>query len=101
MVSLHDNAGVAAFIACLELGETSRLRHRCTLVTIAPDIRMVEEDVRAGRQHLAEQRERIARLERHFLPSANAIEFLELLQSMQELHETHLARLLAKEGRNH
>ncbi|RWG59470.1 MAG: hypothetical protein EOQ64_05070 [Mesorhizobium sp.] len=49
-----------------------------------------------GRHHLAQQRERIAQLDRDGLPTEDALEFFALLESMQELHERHLSRLLAK-----
>lgn len=65
-------------------------------MALADDIRMVERHVQEGRQHLAQQWERIEQLQGDELPTARAIEFLEKLQAMQELHELHLARLLAK-----
>ncbi|TIR54911.1 MAG: hypothetical protein E5X26_01330 [Mesorhizobium sp.] len=65
-------------------------------MALTDDIRMVRGHVSLGRRHLAEQRERIAELERLELPIAKALEFLELLESMQELHELHLSRLLER-----
>jgi hypothetical protein len=69
-------------------------------MTLADDIRMVRGHVQLGRRHLAQQRKRIVELERRDLSSAKALEFFELLQGMQELHELHLSRLLAKEVQN-
>lgn len=57
---------------------------------------MVRGHVRLGRHHLAQQRERIAQLERDELPTTDALVFFALLEGMQELHERHLARLLAQ-----
>ncbi|AZO63013.1 MAG: hypothetical protein E5X38_21235 [Mesorhizobium sp.] len=65
-------------------------------MTLADDIEMVRGHVSLGRRHIAQQRERIAELDRLELPAAKAVSFLELLESMQELHELHLSRLLAK-----
>ncbi|RWD10639.1 MAG: hypothetical protein EOS75_05345 [Mesorhizobium sp.] len=65
-------------------------------MALADDIRSVRGHVQVGRRHLAQQRERIAHLEGLELPTADAYEFLELLESMQDLHEMHLSRLLAK-----
>lgn len=56
----------------------------------ADDIRMVRGHVSLGRRHIAQQREHIAQLERLESPIAKALEFLELLESTQELHELHL-----------
>lgn len=69
-------------------------------MTLADDIRMVRGHVRLGRRHLAQQRERIGQLERNGLPSNDALDFCALLESMQELHERHLSRLLAQEAQN-
>lgn len=65
-------------------------------MALADDIRMVRRHVLLGRQHLAQQWERIEQLERDELPTTRAVEFLGQLQAMQELHERHLSRLLAK-----
>ncbi|RWE12443.1 MAG: hypothetical protein EOS61_14970 [Mesorhizobium sp.] len=63
---------------------------------LADDIRMVRGHVELGRRHLALQRARIAHLQQVELPTAKAFEFLDLLESLQDLHELHLSRLLAK-----
>jgi hypothetical protein len=65
-------------------------------MALSDDIRMVRGHVRLGRHHLAQQRERISQLERDELPISQALDFLALLESMQELHEWHLSRLLEK-----
>ncbi|RUW22235.1 hypothetical protein EN858_05815 [Mesorhizobium sp. M4B.F.Ca.ET.215.01.1.1] len=65
-------------------------------MALADDIRTVRGHVELGRHHLALQRARIAHLQQIEMPTAKAFEFLELLESMQDLHELHLSRLLAK-----
>ncbi|OBQ96260.1 hypothetical protein [Mesorhizobium sp. AA23] len=68
-------------------------------MALADDIEMVRGHVRLGRRHIAQQRGRITELERLELPTAKALEFLELLESMQDFHELHLSRLLEKAAR--
>lgn len=63
---------------------------------LVDDIRMVRRHVELGRRHLALQRARIAHLQQAGLPTVQAFEFLELLEIVQDLHELHLSRLLAK-----
>ncbi|RVD31477.1 MULTISPECIES: hypothetical protein [unclassified Mesorhizobium] len=65
-------------------------------MALADDIEMVQGHVRLGRRHISEQRERISDLERLQLPTGKAFEVLDLFESMQDLHEQHLSRLLAK-----
>ncbi|RUV82738.1 hypothetical protein EOA75_30085 [Mesorhizobium sp. M1A.F.Ca.IN.022.07.1.1] len=69
-------------------------------MTLADDIEMVRGHVSLGRRHVALQRERIVELHRLEMPTAKALEFLDLLESMQELHELHLSRLLEKAARH-
>ncbi|RWE34445.1 MAG: hypothetical protein EOS77_09790 [Mesorhizobium sp.] len=57
---------------------------------------MVRGHVKLGRRHIARQRERVTELERLELPTDKACELLELFESMQDVHELHLSRLLAK-----
>ncbi|RWE26659.1 MAG: hypothetical protein EOS41_05890 [Mesorhizobium sp.] len=65
-------------------------------MALAEDIEMVRGHVTLGRRHIAQQRERISELERLELPTDRAFELLELFEGMQDLHEMHLSRLLAK-----
>ncbi|RVD73348.1 MAG: hypothetical protein E5V62_07565 [Mesorhizobium sp.] len=65
-------------------------------MALPDDIEMVQGHVRLGRQHISQQRERITELERLQLPTSKALEVLDLFESMQDLHERHLSRLLAK-----
>ncbi|PBB83571.1 hypothetical protein [Mesorhizobium sp. WSM3876] len=65
-------------------------------MALADDIAMVQGHVALGRRHIAQQRERIGELERLELPTERAFELLDLFESMQDLHERHLSRLLAK-----
>ncbi|AZO58954.1 hypothetical protein EJ078_06280 [Mesorhizobium sp. M1A.F.Ca.IN.022.06.1.1] len=65
-------------------------------MTLADDIEMVRGHVSLGRRHIAQQRERVAVLERLELPADKALELLDLFERMQDLHEVHLSRLLAR-----
>ncbi|MDG4854615.1 MULTISPECIES: hypothetical protein [unclassified Mesorhizobium] len=49
-----------------------------------------------GRRDIPRQKDRIAALERLNLGTAKAVELLALLESLQDLHEQHLAWLQAK-----
>ncbi|RUV11943.1 MULTISPECIES: hypothetical protein [unclassified Mesorhizobium] len=69
-------------------------------MALADDIETVRGHVRLGSRHIAQQRELIAELERLELPIAKAIEFLQLLETLQELREVHLSRLLRKATEN-
>lgn len=63
-------------------------------MALADDIQMARQHVRQGQRHIAEQRGRIAELERLGLSADKAQEFLEVLESLQSFHDLHLSRLL-------
>lgn len=65
-------------------------------MALSDDIRMVQGHVQLGGRHLTRQRARIAELERLYFPTDDAVELLDLFERMQDLHELHLSRLLAK-----
>ena len=67
-------------------------------MVLANDIEMVRGHLRLGRRHIAQQRKRISELERLQLPTERAFELLDLFERVQNLHEMHLSRLLAKAG---
>ncbi|TGS63028.1 hypothetical protein EN844_24670 [Mesorhizobium sp. M3A.F.Ca.ET.201.01.1.1] len=65
-------------------------------MALADDIVMVRGHVWLGGRHISQQRERIAELERLKLPTEQAYDLLDIFESLQDLHQLHLSRLLAK-----
>ena len=60
------------------------------------ELAMVQRHVREGAEHVARQRELLARLQVDGQPTEEALALLTNFEDLQRQHEVHLARLDAK-----
>lgn len=78
------------------VGGTAVPRNPLSAMALVDDIQMVRQHVRLGERHIAQQRARIIDLERLRAPVHQASEFLDLLESTQVMHHSHLERLMER-----